>query len=82
MATVIDLQEWVEGRGEASSLDEAVERLARALPMERRSGVPEWVATELLAIHGCLALGSEDEAVRRIRNLTARLERGEHLAAR
>jgi hypothetical protein len=82
MATVIDLQAWVEGRGEASSLDEAVERLGRALPLERRRGVPEWVATELLAIHGCLALGSEDEAVRRIRNLTARLERGEHLAAR
>jgi hypothetical protein len=59
-----------------------VDRLGRALPRERREGVPEWVATELLAIHGCLSLGSEDEAVRRIQRLTVRLERGEHLVAR
>jgi hypothetical protein len=82
MATVIDLREWAEGRGEGSSLERAVKRLGRALPMERRTRVPDWVATELLAIHGCLSLGSEDEAVRRIGDLTARLERGEHLAAR
>jgi hypothetical protein len=82
MATVIDLRAWAEGRGRPSSLEEDVERLGRALPMDRRSRVPGWVATELLAIHGCLSLGSEEEAVRRIRDLTARLERGEHLAAR
>jgi hypothetical protein len=59
-----------------------VARLGRALPPAGRERVPTWVATELLAIHGCLSLGSEDEAIRRIGQLTARLERGEHLAAR
>jgi hypothetical protein len=86
MATVIDLKAWTEGRDErsslGSSLEGAVERLGRALPADRRARVPDWVATELLAIHGCLSLGSEDETIRRIQNLTVRLERGEHQAAR
>lgn len=81
MARVIDLGAWREGRAEGTPLERAVARLGRALPMERRERVPAWVATELLAIHGCLSLGSEEEAVRRIDGLIARLERGEHLAA-
>jgi hypothetical protein len=79
---VVDLGAWRETRAEGSRLERAAARLGRALPSERRDRVPAWVATELLAIHGCLGLGSEDEAVRRIERLTVRLERGEHLAAR
>jgi hypothetical protein len=82
MGSVIDLGRWREDRAEGSLLEGAVDRLGRALPQGRRDRVPDWVATELLAIHGCLSLGSEDEAVRRIQLLTARLERGEHLVAR
>jgi hypothetical protein len=82
MASVIDLRTWRQEGPDGSGLERVVDRLGRALPQERRGRVPDWVATELLAIHGCLALGSEDEAVRRIQLLTVRLERGEHLVAR
>jgi hypothetical protein len=82
MGSVIDLGAWRESRAEGSRLEGAVDRLSRALPQERRDRVPDWVATELLAIHGCLALGSEDEALRRIERLTARLERGDQPIAR
>jgi hypothetical protein len=81
VARVIDLGEWRQTRGEGSRLERAVARLGRALPPAGRESVPAWVATELLAIHGCLTLGSEDEAIRRIGMLAARLERGEHLRA-
>jgi hypothetical protein len=82
MPRVIDLEGWRKTRGEGSRLERAVARLGRALPPAGRDRVPTWVATELLAIHGCLSLGSEDEAIRRIGHLATRLERGEHLAAR
>jgi hypothetical protein len=82
MGSVIDLEGWRENRAEGSLLEGAVDRLGRALPRERWDRVPDWVSTELLAIHGCLALGSEEQALSRIRRLTERLERGEHPIAR
>ena len=82
MGSVTYLGTWREDRAQGSLLEGAVGRLGRALPRESRDRVPDWVATELLAIHGCLALGSEEEALRRIRRLTERLERGEHPIAR
>jgi hypothetical protein len=79
MDEVIDLGAWRRervGAGlEEDRLDQAVERLDRALAERGDHRPPPWLVTELLAVQGCLSMGLTEEAAWRIERLLQRAER-------
>lgn len=77
MGSVVSLAEWRRAQEpELLRLEAAVRRLDRALVGEGRTEAPAWLATEILAIQGCISLDLIDEAAERAERLLKRWERG------
>lgn len=74
MAMVVRLDEWLRARRPGGDrLEDAVTRLDEAVRERYRERAPDWLATEVLAVQGCISLGLLDDAAARTERLLARL---------
>lgn len=74
MGRVVRLEEWLRARTPGEErLEDAVTRLDDAVRERYRDRAPSWLATEVLAVQGCISLGLLEDAAARTERLLARL---------